>query len=456
MADVTTVLILGAGGDLTSRLLLPALGELLTIEDHRRVALVGSGTSERSRDDWQSAVRQAFQSVDASGPAVHDLLEGATWVPADATTIEGLTSALDACAGVPAIYFALPPAVTEKAIEALHEVDLPEGTVLAMEKPFGVDEDGARRLNALVSRLVPEDRVHRIDHFLGRSTVQNLLGLRFANRIFEPVWNSEHIERVDIIYDELLSLENRAGYYDRAGALVDMIQSHLLQVLALFAMEPPSTTDASDLRDAKGLVLRATRVWHDDPAQASRRARYTAGSIADRDIPNYVDENGVDPANNTETLAELTVQVDTWRWAGVPFTLRSGKALAARRREIVVTFKQAARMPRGLHGDALPTVLRIFLAPDELSLELTMNGPGDPDVLDRVPLSAKFAPGRLPAYGEVLAGILDADPSLSVRGDTAEQSWRIVEPVLGAWRSGAVPLEEYPAGSTGPERWPRP
>ncbi|WP_167140240.1 glucose-6-phosphate dehydrogenase [Diaminobutyricimonas sp. TR449] len=456
MADVSTILILGASGDLTSRLLLPALGELLTIEDQRRVRLVGAGTDDRSDEEWQGAVRQAFQSVDASGPAVHELLESTSWVAADATTAEGLQAALDACDGTPAIYFAVPPAVTEKAVEALHGVTLPEGTVLALEKPFGVDARGARRLNALALRLVPEDQVHRIDHFLGRSTVQNLLGLRFANRILEPVWNAEHIERVDLVYDEQLSLEGRASYYDRAGALVDMIQSHLLQVLALFAMEPPSTTDAADLRDAKGLVLRATRVWGDDPGSASRRARYTAGSIADRDIPNYVDEHGVNPANDTETLAALTVQVDTWRWAGVPFTLRSGKALAARRREIVVTFKPAARVPAGLRGDPKPTVLRIFLAPDELSLELTMNGPGDPTVLDRVPLTAKFGAGRLPAYGEVLAGILDSDASLSVRGDTAEQCWRVVEPVLEAWRQNEVPLETYPAGSHGPADWPRP
>jgi glucose-6-phosphate 1-dehydrogenase len=211
--------------------------------------------------------------------------------------------------------------------------------------------------------------------------------------------------------------------------------------------------NARDLRDAKAQVLRACQAWHGDPAAASKRARYTAGSIEGRDIPNYTDEPGVDPARNTETLAELTVEVDNWRWAGVPFRLRSGKALAERRKEVLITFKPLPHLPTGLHGDASPDRLRLLMQPDHISLEMNMNGPDDPFDLDRVALSADLNPGRLPAYGEVLAGMLDGDPLLSVRGDTAEECWRIVDPVLDAWRSDSVPMDEYPAGSSGPTNW---
>ncbi len=233
-----------------------------------------------------------------------------------------------------------------------------------------------------------------------------------------------------------------------------MIQSHLLQVLAVIAMEPPSTLDATDLRDAKAVALRATRVWEGDPGASSRRARYTAGTIDGVKLPSYEKEEGVDPARQTETLAEVTFQVDTWRWAGVPFTLRSGKALGERRREIVVTFKPARHVPKGLKGVKHPTKLRVMLAPDAMTLELNINGPGDPFEIERVSMSAEFGPGQLLAYGEVLEGILDGDPSLSVRGDTAVECWRIVAPVLSAWKKDDVKLDGYRAGSRGPSAWP--
>jgi len=305
----------------------------------------------------------------------------------------------------------------------------------------------------VVGQLVPESQIHRVDHFIGKSTVLNLLGLRFANRVFEPLWNADHIERVDIIFDEPLALENRARYYDGAGALVDMIQSHLLQVLALVVMDPPATLDAEDVRDRKAEALRACKLWGDDPVSAGRRARYSAGTIDGRELPGYADESGVDPSRQTETLAELKLQVDNWRWAGVPFLLRSGKALGDRRKEIVVTFKGVPRRIPGLSGHELPTRLRLSLGPDRLALDVNINGPADPFEIDRVELSAEFAPGRLSAYGEVLAAVFRSDPLLSVRADTAEQCWRIVDPVLAAWQQDRVPLEEYPAGSAGPAGW---
>ncbi|MEO6944197.1 MAG: glucose-6-phosphate dehydrogenase [Lacisediminihabitans sp.] len=452
-AKISTILILGARGDLSSRLLLPALGQLLMMEPDRDVRLLGSGSGDWSNETWRALVKKSFDSATATGETAASLASSTEYIQGDVTDPGDLQKLVDACHGVPAIYFALPPAIVVKVCTALEKVTLPPGTVIALEKPFGTDEKSAQELNKQILKLVPEDQIHRVDHFLGRSTVFNLMGLRFANRIFEPLWNSEHIEKVDIVYDEQLALEGRARYYDKAGALVDMIQSHLLQVMAVLAMEPPVTLDATDVRSAKFKILRATHVFNDDPVAFSRRARYSAGEVSGRELGSYVDEPGVDAALGTETLAEVTFGIDTWRWAGVPFTLRSGKALANRRREIVVTFKQVPHLPTGLRGLDTPTILRIALAPDEMSLELNINGPGDPTVLKRASLRAEFGPGQLVAYGEILSGILDGDPALSVRGDAAEQCWHIVAPVLSAWREGAVPLAEYPAGSDGPREW---
>jgi glucose-6-phosphate 1-dehydrogenase len=451
--SVDTLVILGASGDLTSRLLLPAIGQLLTDQPTRSVTLIGSSSDDLDDDAWRAIVSKSFSTVDARGDTVEKLLKETRYVKADATSADDLKALLGEATGVPALYFALPPAVTAKACEALQTLDLPDGLTLALEKPFGTDRESAVRLNATLATLVPEGRIHRVDHFLGRSSVFNILGVRFANSILEPLWDGLHIQRVDVIYDETLALEGRARYYDGAGALVDMIQSHLLQVMAVLAMEPPSTLGEADLRDAKELVLRATKVWGDDPVAASRRARYAAGEIDGKTLPAYADEAGVDPSRETETLAEVTLQVDTWRWKGVPFTLRSGKALGSRRREMVITFTPAQHIPTGLTGTTEPAKLRLLFAPDSMSLELNINGTDDPMKLERTTLTADFGPGALLAYGEVLEGILDGDPSLSVRADTAVECWRIVEPVLAAWHDGRVPLEEYPAGSGGPGDW---
>ena len=247
----------------------------------------------------------------------------ARYLTADATDEKDLRRLLEACHGQVTIFFALPPAVTAQVCRTLEAIGLLPGTRLALEKPFGTDAASAASLNSL--RLIPENQIHRVDHFLGKSTVLNILGLRFANRVFEPVLNAEHVASVDIVFDENLALECRAGYYDAAGALVDMVQSHLLQVLALLTMEAPPTIDTNELRDRKAQVLRATHVWDGDPRVFSRRARYGAGSIDGRRIPAYTDEPGINPALRTETLAEVVLAVDNWRWSGVPFRLRSGR-----------------------------------------------------------------------------------------------------------------------------------
>jgi glucose-6-phosphate 1-dehydrogenase len=449
-----TLLILGASGDLAARLLMPGLGKLLTAEPERKVQLIGAGSDDLSADDWKKRVTTSFESVDASGTAVEAILKDSVYLKADVTNGDDLRKLLAACDGKPALYFALPPAVTEKACAQLRKEDLPKGSILAMEKPFGHDEASAHALNERLLELVPEDNIHRVDHFLGRSTVLNLLGLRFANRIFEPLLSNEHVESIDIVYDEELSLENRARYYDHAGAFVDMIQSHLLQVMTVLTMEAPATLSALDIRDQKALVLRATHLWQDDPAAASHRARYTAGEIDGRKLPSYVDEEGVDPANDTETLAELIVEVRNWRWSGVPIRLRSGKAVGKRRQEMLVTFKPAQHLPDGFSGTENPDRLRLGIVPDNMALEINVNGPGEPFEIDRADVCVDFGAGALTAYAEVLSGVLSDDPTLSIRGDSAEQCWRIVQPVIDAWKAGTVPLEEYAAGSAGPEGWP--
>lgn len=452
-AILRTLVIFGAGGDLTARLLLPGVGQLLASDRGSEVQLIGVDAESMSDSDWRARVASSFAAGGASGDRVDAVIAETIWVRADVTKADDLERVFAACVGAPALYFALPPAVTERACTTLGGLDLPEGTVLCLEKPFGTDFESAKALNLQLGSLVPESSLHRIDHFLGKSTVINLLGLRFANRVFEALWSAEHIEKVEIVFDEPLGLEGRAGYYDRAGALVDMIQSHLLLVLALVAMEAPASIHAEDLRTQMAAALASTGVRGGDPVASSRRARYTAGTIEGRDFLSYADEPGVDAARETETLAEITVEIDTPRWAGVPFILRSGKAISGHRKDVLITFKAVDELPAGFVGEAGPERLRIALSPDRLTLDISINGEGNPFTLDATSLTADFADGQLGPYGEVLAGILSNDLTLSVRGDEVEDCWRIVAPVVAAWRRGEVPLEEYAAGSTGPAAW---
>ncbi|MFD4369508.1 glucose-6-phosphate dehydrogenase [Rhodococcus sp. NPDC058521] len=450
-----TLVILGATGDLTARLLLPGLGALLASAEVERLQLVGSAQEAWDDDRWRSHVAESFAEEDASGPQVDAVISNTHYVQSDVTDENDLRRLLDSCSGELILYFALPPVVTEKVCRVLTGLELPEGTHLAIEKPFGSDADSAVALNDLVTQLVPEDRVHRIDHFVAMSTVLNILGLRFANRIIEPVLNNQHVRSVDVVFDESLTLEGRARFYDATGALVDMIQSHLLEVLALFAMEPVPTLEAEDVRDAKAQVLRATRVWDDDPISYSRRARYTAGEIDGREVPSYVEEDGIDGSRRTETFAELVLAVDTWRWAGVPFRVRSGKALGSPSTEVTVTFEPPRQVPAGMKGNVPPNRLHIGipLGANMFSLDLNISGPGDPFEVDPVSVAGTFGAGQLPHYGQVLLGIIEREPPLSVRGDMAVECWRIIEPVRRAWRENRVPLGEYRAGSPGPSGW---
>lgn len=452
-APLSRLVLLGAGGDLTGRLLMPALAALLAAGSAPRdLQVLGVG-----QDQWDDAQfrehgsgRLAEFAGDVDSSVRDDLVRRLTYRAADVTDADQLRAVLperEPCV----VYLALPNVIFADTCIALAAAGLPEGSVLVVEKPFGTGLEDARRLNRLVTEVVPEDSVFRVDHFLAKQTVVNLLGLRFANRIFEPIWNSTHVETVDIVFDETLGLEGRAGYYDHAGALRDMIQNHLLQVLALVVMEPPVSLSSRDLRDRKVDALRSVR-WRAGRSEgpSSVRGRYTRGTAGDRDLPSYVDEPGVDADRETETYAEVVVDVDNWRWAGVPFRLRSGKALAARTQEVVLTFRAAPHLPFSDVGSARPNRLRLSLKPDAVTLDINVNGPGDPLDLEPAQLGLTMPDHELGPYALLLADVFQGDPILSIRGDEAEESWRIVEPVLEAWRSGDVPLREYPAGSDGP------
>jgi glucose-6-phosphate 1-dehydrogenase len=449
---INRLTVFGATGDLTARYLLPALAALQSAGHlGDRLRLTGA-----SREGWSSEQYRewiAAQLDRHGGPVPADakkaIAASARYLRCDVTDPADVADALDGDGPV-AVYLALPPALFPRVVTALHEAGLPAGSRIVLEKPFGEDLAGAQQLNLLLADLVPEQAVFRVDHFLAMTTVQNVLGSRLANRVLEPLWNSTHIAEVEIVWDETLALEGRAGYYDHVGALKDMVQNHLLQLLCLVAMEPPITLGERDLRDRKVDVLRSVRrLTEHDVMHRTRRARYLPGRIGDHDIPAYVDEEGVSPQRRTETFAEVELELDSWRWAGTTFRLRSGKALKEDRKEVAVRFRSVPHLPFGHSGQALPNVLRFGLEPEGLALDLTGIG-SHAHELTPLSLTARMEPPVLPPYGRLLLDVLQGDPALSIRGDEAEEAWRVLEPVLSAWEKDLVPLEEYPAGSAGP------
>jgi glucose-6-phosphate 1-dehydrogenase len=450
---IERLVVLGGTGDLMARYLLPALAELRDgghLGDGFR--LVGVGRQDWRDEDfrtWAAAqLDEHAQHIPAS--TRHAVVAASGYHRGDVTDSSALAAVVS---GEPvAAYLALPPFLFAATISALHRAGLPEGSSIVVEKPFGEELSEATELNALLARLIPEESVFRVDHFLGMSTVQNILGTRLANRTLEPIWNSAHIEEIEIMWDETLALEGRAGYYDGVGALKDMLQNHLLQLLCLVAMEAPISLEARDLRDRKVDVLRSIRPLSDDDVlRHTRRARYTGGLINGLPVPAYVDEDGVDPTHRTETFAEIELHVDNWRWNGTLFRLRTGKALGQNRKEVVVHFRPVPHLPRGMHGEPAPNALRFGLEPESVVIDLTGLGPRS-RTLAPLTLRADLAPAELPAYGRVLLDVLNRDPALSIRGDEAEESWRVVTPVLAAWAKDLVPLQEYAAGSAGPAK----
>jgi len=452
---ICAFIIFGASGDLTSRYLLPTLAQLHQagkLPDD--LSVLGIAQENWDTKTFQRHVRVRLERHASGIPAAsrEALIARLDYRKADVTSAEEVREALASIHDAAVLYLALPPAVLPSAAQSIVAAGIPPGSRIVVEKPFGVDLDSTRKLNQLLHKAFPEQAIFRMDHFLGKQTVQNILGLRFANRIFEPLWNSQHIERVEIIWDETLTVEGRVGFYDSTGALRDMVQNHLLQLLCLVGMEPPPTLDERDLRDYKVALLRAVRrLLPEETRRWTIRGRYAAGRIGSRDVPAYVNEAGVDPRRETETFAQVTLRIDNWRWAGVPLVLRTGKALGRDRREIAVCFKDVPHLVFGERSIPRSNVLRLELDPDRMALGVNINGPGDPFELEYIELDTELAPQEISAYGRLLLDLLKGDLTLSIRDDEAEESWRIVEPILEAWQEGTVPLSEYLAGSDGPD-----
>ena len=415
----------GATGDLAGRFLLPALAALRAAGDlPDRFEIVAAATSDLGDDGFREVAASSLteHAADVDADARRSIVEALRYRQADVTDPGAVAATLGPPDKPVAAYLALPPGVFPHAVRAIGAAGLAAGSRVALEKPFGTDLASAAALNALLAEVfgaAAEEIVFRVDHLLGMATAQNLLAMRLANPVLEAVWRGAHVEQVEILWEETLALEGRAGYYDGAGALKDVVQNHMLQALCLVAMELPGEA-SGELHDRKVEVLRAVRA--PEPTH-TRRARYGAG----RDIPAYADEDGVDPQRCTETFAEIALTLDNERWEDTRFVLRAGKALKQRRKMAILRFRGGGELRIGLDG------------PDDVELALRgLTLAGDPPASD------------LPPYGRVLRDVLTGGDALSVRGDEAEEAWRVVTPVLEAWAAGEVPLEEYPAGSTGP------
>jgi glucose-6-phosphate 1-dehydrogenase len=443
--------IFGGGGDLTARLILPALAHLRA-SDALPETLTVLGLD---RDDWDDEqfrdhVRTALGEHAGDVADTHQWLVDRThYARTDVTDAGAVARAVTRMDGPWVAYLALPPTLFAPTLDALAGVGMPDGSVVAIEKPFGTDLESARRLNTLLRRRFGAVTVFRNDHFLHNQTVQNIAGIRFANRLFEPLWDAQNIRAVDISWDETLTLEGRAGYYDHAGALRDMLANHLLQILCLLAMEPPPTFGERDLRDARYGVLRAIATPDDRMIRRDTiRARYTAGSVGEREVPDYVAEDGVDPLRGTETFAQVTLPVRNWRWAGVPFTLRSGKALGEQRAEALIHLRQVPHAAFADYDDCRPNVIRIGLDPPALSAHININDGAELTGLEPVALHTALPAPPLPAYASLIRDVLAGDATLAVRGDEAEEAWRIMQPIVDAWSRDEVAMRNYPAGTT--------
>jgi glucose-6-phosphate 1-dehydrogenase len=452
----------GATGDLAARYVLPAVAALHAageLPDSFSIVAAGRGRMDDRAFRHHVADRLRHHAAAVPDGSRNAVVAATRYQQVDIGEPSNVARMIaGAASGEPtaplAAYLALPPSQFGPALRALSAVGLPAGSRVAVEKPFGEDLHSAVALNLLLARLLGGDEAaaFRVDHFLGLATVQNLLGMRLANRVLEPVWNGSHVERIEIVWEEMLGLEGRASYYDRAGQLKDMIQNHLLQVLCFLTMEPPTSLFGSELRRRKVDLLRSVR--SPDPAkmaEVTRRGRYTAGRLGDRDVPSYVDEPGVDPERSTETFAEIALEIDNERWAGTRFVLRSGKAMTRPRMEIVMRFRDSPLRGTGGMAAPLSNELRIELGEQgEIALQLNGAAAGAPPHPAPIKLRGQPPDAPLPPYSRVLLDLLKGDSTLAISGEEAEEAWRIVTPVLEAWADDRVPMSEYPAGSMGP------
>lgn len=461
--EKSTYVIFGGTGDLARRKLLPALAKLrsrgLLNHDHQVLAVA---REELDDEQYRELARETLAAAGLSRDACASFCSNTLHYHGigDATlddfrAIGERLQSLEGKHGGPsnrAFYLALPPQVFVSTIDRLGEAGLNTSTGwtrIVVEKPCGRDLESARELNRRIHRWYDETQIYRIDHYLGKETVQNLLVLRFANTIFESSWNRDRIEAVQITVAEDLGVGTRAGYYDRSGAIRDMLQNHLTQLFALVAMEIPSAYDAESIRHEKIKVLRSTRAI--DPTKVVR-GRYVAGSLGSETVPGYLDEAGVESSSQTETFVGLPLFVDNWRWAGVPFYLRTGKRMPRRMSEIAVRFRPTPAALFDSLGKKHETsdVLLIHLQPQPgFSLHCDVKVPGSPFRTDRIPLDFRYGQrfAECPeAYETLLLDVLEGDQTLFVHVEEVEQSWKLFTPLLEA----ETPIYDYPAGSWGP------
>jgi glucose-6-phosphate 1-dehydrogenase len=472
----TTLIIFGATGDLARRKLLPALYNLA--HDGalpQRFHLVGIARKEKDHEDYRAECAEAIRRFSRRKPddeVLTGLLENVRYIPGtfdDPSVYETLGKTLDEfeqIAGEPlnrAFYLATAPHFFPVIVEALGESKLAhhEGAAvrLIVEKPFGTSLEEARELNRRVLAIFDETQVFRIDHYLGKETVQNMLAFRFANGMFEPFWNRNYIDSVQITAAEDVGVGTRAEYYDSAGALRDLIQNHMLQLLCHVSMEPPVKFTAEEVRNEKVKVLES--VPEPTPEQIpeiAMRAQYGPGHAGGEDVPGYLEEEGVPPDSTTETYAALRLEVDNWRWAGVPFYLRTGKRLARKVTEIAVTLKPVPHLAFDQQGSlgVQPNQLVLTLQPNEgVSLRLVAKIPGTRMIIRPVNMEFLYGTSFLSqspeAYERLITDAMRGDATLFTRNDEVEAQWRICDPILRTWSQMGGPLPKYEAGSQGPK-----
>jgi glucose-6-phosphate 1-dehydrogenase len=475
--EPAAIVILGATGDLTRRKLLPALHHLtVTQRLPPETAIVGVGRRAWTDDEFRAAMRASVEAHGHPGPIDEglwrDFAGRLSYVRApfdDPGGYHHLAAHLAAVddrvgtAGNRLFYLATAPEHFQAVAEGLAGAGQapregsPTFSRLIVEKPFGHDLRSARELNERLWAIFPEDSIYRIDHYLGKETVQNLFVLRFANAIFEPIWNSRYVDHVQITVAESIGVEGRGDYYERSGALRDVLQNHMLQVLALIAMEPAARFASRELRDEKAKVLRAIPELEGERLRAAVRAQYTAGWIDGEPVPGYREEEGVPAESTTETYAALRLEVQNWRWGRTPFYLRTGKRLPRRTTEVAVQFRTPPHLalPAEMRGSLEANLLVVRIQPDEgATLRLLNKVPGTG--LEVRPVGMDFAYGtaftrEIPeAYERLLLDCLLGDATLFTRWDEVERAWEIVDPLLAAWGRGAAPMAEYPAGTWGP------